>query len=92
MGGLIIIFATLVPVLLFIITQHLYCLADCNYTCGWDNWFIDYIKIFKKDKSRSKRNIQSGRTSWLGIIVGTVLYFSPSVTVRTDTSTSDILK
>jgi phospho-N-acetylmuramoyl-pentapeptide-transferase len=28
----------------------------------------------------------------LGIMVGTVLYFSPSVTVRTDTSTSDILK
>jgi phospho-N-acetylmuramoyl-pentapeptide-transferase len=54
--------------------------------------FDDYIKIFKKDKAGLKGIFKVVGQVGLGIIVGTVLYFSPSVTVRTDTSTSDILK
>jgi UDP-N-acetylmuramyl pentapeptide phosphotransferase/UDP-N-acetylglucosamine-1-phosphate transferase len=39
MGGLIIIFATGTCSSFRKITQHLYCLAHCNYTMDGDNWF-----------------------------------------------------
>ena len=94
MGGLIIIFATLVPVLLFAKLHNIYIvlLIVTTLWMGTIGFIDDYIKIFKKDKAGLKGIFKVVGQVGLGIIVGTVLYFSPSVTVRTDTSTSDIFK
>jgi phospho-N-acetylmuramoyl-pentapeptide-transferase len=87
MGGLIIIFATLVPVLLFARLQNIYIvlLIVTTLWMGTIGFIDDYIKIFKKDKAGLKGIFKVIGQVGLGIIVGTVLYFNPAVTVRTDT-------
>ncbi|MFV5698563.1 phospho-N-acetylmuramoyl-pentapeptide-transferase [Flavobacterium sp. ZT3R17] len=94
MGGLIIIFATLVPVILFAKLHNIYIvlLIVTTLWMGTIGFIDDYIKIFKKDKEGLKGIFKVVGQVGLGLIVGTVLYFSPAVTVRTDTSTSDIFK
>ena len=94
MGGLIIIFATLVPVVLFAKLHNIYIvlLIVTTLWMGPIGFIDDYIKIFKKDKEGLKGIFKVVGQVGLGLIVGTVLYFSPSVTVRTDTSTSDIFR
>lgn len=94
MGGLIIIFATLVPVILFAKLHNIYIvlLIVTTLWMGTIGFIDDYIKIFKKDKEGLKGIFKVVGQVGLGLIVGTVLYFSPAVTVRTDTSKSDIFK
>lgn len=94
MGGIIIIFATLVPVVLFAKLHNIYVILLIVTTLwmGTIGFIDDYIKIFKKDKQGLKGIFKVFGQVGLGIIVGSVLYFSPVVTVRTDTSTSDIFK
>jgi len=94
MGGLIIIFATLVPVILFAKLHNIYIILLIVTTLwmGTIGFIDDYIKIFKKDKEGLKGIFKVFGQVGLGLIVGIVLYFSPAVTVRTDTSTSDIFK
>jgi phospho-N-acetylmuramoyl-pentapeptide-transferase len=48
----------------------------------------DYIKVFKKDKQGLKGIFKVFGQVGLGLIVGSVLYFNPVVTIRTDTSTN----
>jgi phospho-N-acetylmuramoyl-pentapeptide-transferase len=94
MGGLIIIFATLIPVLLFAKLQNVYIvlLIVTTLWMGTIGFIDDYIKIFKKDKEGLKGIFKVFGQVGLGLIVGTVLYFNPSVTVRTDTAKTDIFK
>ncbi|MBC5839973.1 phospho-N-acetylmuramoyl-pentapeptide-transferase [Flavobacterium sp. F-380] len=94
MGGLIIIFATLVPVLLFSKLHNIYIvlLIVTTLWMGTIGFVDDYIKIFKKDKQGLKGIFKVVGQVGLGLIVGTVLYFNPSVTVRTDTGKNDIFK
>ncbi|OAZ03029.1 phospho-N-acetylmuramoyl-pentapeptide-transferase [Flavobacterium succinicans] len=94
MGGLIIIFATLVPVLLFARLQNIYIvlLIVTTLWMGIIGFVDDYIKIFKKDKQGLKGIFKVFGQVGLGLIVGSVLYFSPAVTVRTDTGKTDIFK
>ena len=94
MGGLIIIFATLVPVVLFAKLHNIYIvlLIVTTLWMGPIGFIDDYIKIFKKDKEGLKGIFKVVGQVGLGLIVGTVLYFSPGVTVRTDTSTSDVFR
>ncbi|CAH0336867.1 Phospho-N-acetylmuramoyl-pentapeptide-transferase [Flavobacterium sp. CECT 9288] len=94
MGGLIIIFATLVPVLLFAKLHNIYIvlLIVTTLWMGTIGFIDDYIKIFKKDKQGLKGIFKVIGQVGLGLIVGTVLYFHAGVTVRTDTSTSDIFR
>jgi phospho-N-acetylmuramoyl-pentapeptide-transferase len=94
MGGIIIIFATLVPVLLFAKLQNIYILLLIVTTLwmGTIGFIDDYIKIFKKDKQGLKGIFKVFGQVGLGVIVGSVLYFSPAVTVRTDTAKVDIYK
>jgi phospho-N-acetylmuramoyl-pentapeptide-transferase len=56
MGGLIIIFATLVPVLLFAKLHNIYIvlLIVTTLWMGTIGFIDDYIKIFKKDKAGLK--------------------------------------
>ncbi|RKR09340.1 phospho-N-acetylmuramoyl-pentapeptide-transferase [Flavobacterium sp. 90] len=87
MGGLIIIFATLLPVLLFARLHNIYIvlLIVTTLWMGTIGFIDDYIKIFKKDKAGLKGIFKVIGQVGLGLIVGTVLYFNPAVTVRTDT-------
>ena len=94
MGGLIIIFATLVPVILFAKLHNIYIvlLIVTTLWMGTIGFIDDYIKIFKKDKEGLKGIFKVVGQVGLGLIVGTVLYFSPAFTIRTDTAKSDIFK
>lgn len=94
MGGLIIIFATLIPVFLFAKLNNVYIvlLIVTTLWMGTIGFIDDYIKIFKKDKEGLKGIFKVFGQVGLGVIVGTVLYFNPAVTVRTDTGSSDIFK
>ncbi|MEW5674932.1 phospho-N-acetylmuramoyl-pentapeptide-transferase [Flavobacterium enshiense] len=94
MGGLIIIFSTLIPVLLLAKLDNIYVvlLIVTTLWMGTIGFIDDYIKIFKKDKEGLKGRFKVIGQVGLGLIVGSVLYFHPGVTVRTDTSTTDIFK
>src|SRR6187431_356713 len=94
MGGIIIIFATLVPVFLFAKLHNIYIvlLIVTTLWMGTIGFIDDYIKIFKKDKQGLKGIFKVFGQVGLGVIVGSVLYFSPVVTVRTDTGKSDIFR
>jgi len=94
MGGLIIIFATLIPVLLFSRLHNIYIvlLIVTTLWMGTIGFVDDYIKIFKKDKQGLKGIFKVIGQVGLGIIVGAVLYFNPAVTVRTDTGRTDVFR
>ena len=86
MGGLIIILATLVPVLLLAKLDNIYIILLLVTTVwmGSIGFLDDYIKIFKKDKDGLKGRFKVIGQIGLGIIVGATLYFSPSVTIKED--------
>src|SRR6187399_635663 len=86
MGGLIIIIATLIPVILLAKLNNIYVILLLVTTLwmGTIGFIDDYIKIFKKDKEGLKGIFKVFGQVGLGLIVGTVLYLSPAVTVRND--------
>ena len=88
MGGIIIIMATLIPVLLLAKLNNIYILLMIVTTVwmGIIGFLDDYIKVFKKDKEGLKGRFKVIGQIGLGLIVGTILYFHPSVTVRKDTA------
>ena len=87
MGGIIIILATLIPVFLLAKLENIYVILLIITTIwmGTIGFLDDYIKIFKKDKEGLKGRFKVIGQVGLGIIVGSVLYFHPGVTVRKDT-------
>ena len=90
MGGLIIIIATLIPVFLLTKLDNIYIvlLIVTTLWMGTIGFIDDYIKIFKKDKDGLKGKFKVIGQVGLGLIVGSVLYFNPGVTVRQDTGGS----
>ncbi len=84
MGGLIIILATLIPVLLFAKIENIYILLLMVTTVwmGIIGFVDDYIKIFKKDKEGLKGRFKIMGQVVLGLIVGATLYFHPEVTMK----------
>lgn len=84
MGGVIIIIATLIPVLLFAKLDNIYVLLLILTTVwmGAIGFLDDYIKVFKKDKEGLQGRFKVVGQIGLGLIVGAVLYFNPGVTVR----------
>ena len=84
MGGLIIIIATLVPVLLFTKLDNIYIILLIVTTIwmGIIGFVDDYIKIFKKDKKGLKGSFKILGQVVLGSIVGATLYFHPGVTIK----------
>lgn len=89
MGGLIIIIATLIPVLLLTKLNNIYIilLVVTTLWMGTIGFIDDYIKIFKKDKQGLKGIFKVIGQVGLGIVVGSVLYFNPNVTVREKSKT-----
>ena len=92
MGGLIIIMATLIPVLLLARLDNIYIILLIVTTLwmGTIGFIDDYIKIFKKDKQGLKGKFKVIGQVGLGLIVGSVLYFNPGVTVRKDTQLTNV--
>jgi len=84
MGGIIIIMATLIPVLLFAKLENIYIILLIVTTVwmGTIGFIDDYIKKFKNDKDGLKGRFKVLGQIGLGIIVGTTLYFSPNVTLK----------
>ena len=84
MGGLIIILATLVPVLLFAKLDNIYILLLIITTLwmGSIGFIDDYIKIKRKNKEGLKGRFKIIGQVGLGLIVGITLYFHPDVTIR----------
>jgi phospho-N-acetylmuramoyl-pentapeptide-transferase len=84
MGGIIIILATLIPVLLLAKLDNIYVIILLITTLwmGFIGFVDDYIKVFKKDKSGLSGKFKVLGQIGLGLIVGSMLYFHPEVTIK----------
>ncbi|WP_432412892.1 phospho-N-acetylmuramoyl-pentapeptide-transferase [Rasiella sp. SM2506] len=84
MGGLIIILATLVPVLLFAKLENIYVIMLIVTTLwmGAIGFLDDYLKKFKKDKAGLPGKFKIIGQVGLGIFVGAVMFFHPDVTIK----------
>jgi phospho-N-acetylmuramoyl-pentapeptide-transferase len=84
MGGIIIILSTLIPVLLLAKLDNIYIILLIITTIwmGLIGFLDDYIKVFKKDKEGLKGIFKVVGQVGLGLIVGSVLYFHPQVTLK----------
>ena len=86
MGGLIIIFSTLIPVLLLARLENIYVIMLIVTTIwmGLVGFTDDYIKVFKKNKEGLSGRFKILGQVGLGIFVGSVMYFHPDVTIKTE--------
>ncbi|MCA0151894.1 phospho-N-acetylmuramoyl-pentapeptide-transferase [Winogradskyella vincentii] len=84
MGGIIIILATLIPVLLLARLENIYIILLIVTTVwmGTIGFIDDYIKKFKNDKDGLKGRFKVLGQIGLGIIVGVTLYFHEDVTIK----------
>jgi phospho-N-acetylmuramoyl-pentapeptide-transferase len=84
MGGIIIILATLIPVLLLSKLENIYIILLIVTTLwmGTIGFIDDYIKKFKNDKEGLKGKFKVLGQVGLGIIVGATLYFHDAVTIK----------
>jgi phospho-N-acetylmuramoyl-pentapeptide-transferase len=84
MGGIIIILATLIPVLLLAKLDNIYVILLLITTVwmGFIGFVDDYIKVFKKDKGGLSGKFKVLGQVGLGLIVGSMLYFHPDVTMK----------
>ena len=86
MGGIIIILATLIPVLLLAKLDNVYTLLLLITTVwmGAMGLLDDYIKTFRKNKDGLKGRFKILGQVGLGIIVGATLYFNENVTIKSE--------
>ncbi len=84
MGGLIILSAILVPTLLFAKLDNIYTITMLIATVwlGLIGFLDDYIKVFKKNKKGLAGKFKVIGQVGVGIIVGSLLYFSDDVVVK----------
>ena len=84
MGGIIIIIAILVPVLLCAKLTNIYLILMVITTVwlGALGFADDYIKVFKKNKEGMHGRFKIVGQVGLGLIVGLVLFLSPDVVIR----------
>ena len=84
MGGLIIILATLIPVVLLAKLENIYIILLLITTLwmGTIGFIDDYIKIYKKDKAGLAGKFKVIGQIGLGVIVALVLHFNDNVVVR----------
>ena len=84
MGGLIIIIATIIPVLLFANLNNIYIilLIVTLLWMGIIGFVDDYIKLFKNNKEGLRGKYKIIGQVMLGLVVGFTLFFHPDVTVK----------
>ena len=92
MGGLIIIIATIIPVLLMSNLENIYIkiLLISTIILGIIGFIDDYIKVFRKDKKGLKGKFKIAGQTILGIFVGIMLLTSNDITIVEFSSISDI--
>lgn len=92
MGGLIIIGAILIPVLLFTKLNNIYIILMIFSTVwlGFIGFLDDYIKIFKKNKEGLAGKFKIVGQVVLGIVIGLTMFFHPDITIREQLPASSI--
>ena len=89
MGGIIIIIAILIPILLFGMLDNVYIILMIVSTIwlGILGFTDDYIKVFRKDKEGLKGKFKIIAQLGLGLIVGMTMYMSDDIVVRENIET-----
>ena len=84
MGGVIILLAILVPVILFARLDNVYIqlMIVSTIWLGLIGFLDDYIKVFKKNKEGMHGRFKIVGQVGLGLIVGLVLFMSPDVVIK----------
>jgi phospho-N-acetylmuramoyl-pentapeptide-transferase len=84
MGGLIILGAILVPVILFTKLDNIYILLMLFTTIwlGFIGFLDDYIKVFKRDKKGLAGKFKIAGQVVAGIVIGLSMYFHPAIVIR----------
>jgi phospho-N-acetylmuramoyl-pentapeptide-transferase len=84
MGGLIILASIIIPTLLFAKLENIYVIMLLVSTVwlGAIGFIDDYIKVFRKNKEGLPGKFKVVGQVGIGIIVGSILYFSPEVVVK----------
>lgn len=84
MGGLIIILATIIPVLLFtkVLNVYILLLLISVVWMGAIGFIDDYLKKIKKNKDGLSGKFKVIGQVGLGLIVGVTMYFHPDVVVK----------
>jgi phospho-N-acetylmuramoyl-pentapeptide-transferase len=84
MGGIIIIAAIVIPVLLFARVENIYIILMLIAVIwmGLIGFLDDYIKIFRKSKKGLAGKFKIFGQIGLGLIVGSMLYFDNDVVIR----------
>lgn len=84
MGGVIILAAILIPVLLFAKLNNIYIILILFTTIwlGFIGFVDDYIKVFRHEKKGLAARFKLAGQVVLGVVVGYTLYFSDAVVLR----------
>jgi phospho-N-acetylmuramoyl-pentapeptide-transferase len=94
MGGIIILSCILIPTLLFAKLHNVYIVVLLISTVwlGLIGFLDDYIKVFKKNKEGLQGKFKIVGQVGIGLLVGVVLYFNSSVTIRREIVGTDGIK
>jgi phospho-N-acetylmuramoyl-pentapeptide-transferase len=84
MGGVIIILATIIPVLLLARLDNIYILLLllCTTWLSFIGFIDDYIKVFKKNKEGLKAKFKLAGQVGLGLIIGLAMFKNDEIVVR----------
>ncbi len=84
MGGIIILAAIIIPVVLFgdLTNTYVLLMLATAVWLGLIGFIDDYIKVFKKDKAGLSGKFKIIGQVGLGIIIGSTLYFADDVLIR----------
>jgi len=88
MGGIMILLAIVIPVLLFARLDNIYTilLLVATLWCGVIGFLDDYIKVFRHNKEGLQGKFKIVGQIGLGLIVGTVMCFSEDIVIREHTT------
>ena len=91
MGGLLILAAILIPTVLFAKLDNIYIIMLLVSTVwlGLIGFLDDYIKVFKKNKEGLQGKAKIIGQVGIGIIVGTMLFFSDDVVIEKSINTQN---
>lgn len=92
MGGVIILLAILIPVLLFARLDNVYIqlMLISTVWLGFIGFADDYIKVFRKHKEGLKGRFKVIGQIGLGLIVGFTLYMNDEVVIRERASVTEV--
>lgn len=93
MGGLIIIMATLIPVLLFtrVFNVYIMLLIISVVWMGLIGFIDDYLKKIKKNKDGLSGKFKVIGQVGLGLIVGITMFFHPDITIKRKYSDASVV-